>query len=456
MLCAPHGPPGRRIDFTLKATMPDPSQRDSETVISPIASDLSANARRVMEARYLRRDEHRQVIETPHQLFARAAEAVAGAECLLGYDSAFRFWRDEFHRMLAALEFLPNSPTLMNAGTTVGQLSACFVLPVPDTMEGIFDAMKQMALVQHTGGGTGFSFSRLRPRGDLVSSTGGEASGPVSFLRIFDCATESIKQGGRRRGANMGVLRVDHPDILEFIHAKRDGRSLHNFNLSVDMTDAFMQAVEDDERFPLRHPGSGHAVDTLPARRVFDAIVDAAWQTGDPGIHFLDAINRADPTPQLGEIETTNPCGELPLLPYEACNLGSINLARMLREAKGSGARSATPARTGSWDVADQAVGAPMEVHWEKLAATKKEKTSDRWLTTAGAQLQRGHSVILGAIVARREHRERFGGRGGKSGIMWLWKTGRAAGKPISDLATARNDKHFQCGFKSGMRRMSN
>jgi len=304
--------------------------RDSETVMSPIASELSANARRVLKARYLRRDEHRQVIETPDQLFARVAEAVAGAECLLGNDGGFTFWRDEFNRMLAALEFLPNSPTLMNAGTAGGQLSACFVLPVPDTIEGIFEAVKQMALVQRTGGGTGFSFSRLRPKGDLVSSTGGESSGPVSFMRIFDCATESIKQGGRRRGANMGVLRVDHPDIHEFIEAKRDEHAFQNFNLSVGVTDEFMSALRDNGLFPLRHPGTGHAIDTLPAREIFDAIVDSTWQTGDPGLLFLDAINRANPTPQLGDIESTNPCGEVPLLPYESCNLGSIHLPRML------------------------------------------------------------------------------------------------------------------------------
>jgi ribonucleoside-diphosphate reductase alpha chain len=269
-------------------------------------------------------------VETPEELFSRVAAAAAEAERLLDRKGDFTHWREEFHRMLVSLEFLPNSPTLMNAGTPLGQLSACFVLPVPDTMEGIFDAVKQMALIQRTGGGTGFSFSRLRPKGDVVCSTGGESSGPVSFMKIFDCATENIKQGGRRRGANMGVLRVDHPDILEFIEAKRDGRALQNFNLSVGISDAFMEALREDECFALRHPTTGRSVDTLPARRIFDAIVENAWRTGDPGLLFLDVINRANPTPQLGNIETTNPCGEVPLLPYESCNLGSINLARML------------------------------------------------------------------------------------------------------------------------------
>src|SRR5262249_39829800 len=207
-------------------------------------------------------------------------------------------------------------------------------LPVPDTMEGIFDAVKQMALIQRSGGGTGFSFSRLRPKGDIVASTCGESSGPVSFMKIFDCATENIKQGGKRRGANMGVLRVDHPDILEFINAKLDGQTLQNFNISVGVTDEFIRAVRDDTRFALKHPHA-RSEKALPARQIFDAIVDAAWRTGDPGLLFLDAINRMNPTPNLGEIEATNPCGEIPLLPYEACNLGSVNVARMLGKRDG-------------------------------------------------------------------------------------------------------------------------
>ncbi|MFZ1058961.1 MAG: ribonucleotide reductase N-terminal alpha domain-containing protein, partial [Candidatus Rokuibacteriota bacterium] len=221
---------------------------------------LSPNALRVLEARYLRRDAARRVIETPEELFLRVARAVAQAELLLGTAHEADDWQEAFHGLLASLDFLPNSPTLMNAGTPLGQLSACFVLPVEDTMEGIFDALRAMALVQRTGGGTGFSFSRLRPRGEVVASTGGEASGPVSFMRVFDCATENIKQGGRRRGANMGVLRVDHPDILEFVEAKLDGRSLQNFNLSVAVTDHFMEAVEAGESYELVHPGSGRIV----------------------------------------------------------------------------------------------------------------------------------------------------------------------------------------------------
>jgi ribonucleoside-diphosphate reductase alpha chain len=291
---------------------------------------LSKNALRVLEARYLRRDTQRRVIETPRELFERVARGVAKAE------QEPERWAEVFCRQLSALEFLPNSPCLMNAGTELGQLSACFVLPVPDSMEGIFEAIKQMAIIQQSGGGTGFSFSHLRPRGDVVASTGGEASGPVSFMKIFDAATENIKQGGKRRGANMGILRVDHPDILEFIAAKVDGRTLQNFNISVGATDAFMRAVERNDSYDLLHPATGRSVARLQARQVFDAIVKAAWQTGDPGMIFLDAINRANPTPHIGEIEATNPCGEIPLLGYEACNLGSISLPKMLFERDGS------------------------------------------------------------------------------------------------------------------------
>jgi ribonucleoside-diphosphate reductase alpha chain len=293
-------------------------------------SDLSPNACRVLEARYLRRDNERRVIETPEELFQRVARAVAQGELIVGTARDADRWQEIFHGLLASLDFLPNSPVLMNAGTSVGQLSACFVLPVEDTMEGIFGALASMALVQRTGGGTGFSFSGLRPRGDAVVSTGGEASGPVSFMRVFDCATEHVKQGGRRRGANMGVLRVDHPDILEFVEAKLDGRSLRNFNLSVAVTDRFMRAVAAEERYDLVHPISRRVVHRLGARDVFDRLVDAAWQTGDPGLLFLDAIHRANPTPALGAIEATNPCGEVPLLPWESCVLGSINLATMV------------------------------------------------------------------------------------------------------------------------------
>jgi ribonucleoside-diphosphate reductase alpha chain len=303
--------------------------------MSPLT--LSKNARRVLESRYLIRDAERRIVETPEELFDRVARAVAEAEFLLGNARQAAYWQEQFHRVLTSLDFLPNSPTLMNAGTPLGQLSACFVLPVEDTMEGIFEALKQMALVQRTGGGTGFAFSRLRPKGDVVASTGGEASGPVSFMKIFDAATEHIKQGGKRRGANMGVLRVDHPDIMEFIQAKLDGQTLGNFNLSVGVTDAFMEVVRRDRRYDLTHPNSGKPVGQLRAREVFDGIVQAAWQTADPGLLFLDTVNRGNPTPHLGALEATNPCGEIPLLPYESCNLGSINLARVVRERDGRG-----------------------------------------------------------------------------------------------------------------------
>ena len=314
--------------------------------------DLTENALRVLEARYLRRDEQRRIVETPEELFQSVVRGVAHAELLLGSAEKARYWEEEYYDLLASLDFLPNTPTLMNGGKSLGQLSACFVLPVEDSMEGIFEAIKQMALVQRTGGGTGFSFSRLRPGGDLVETTSGEASGPVSFMKIFDCATENIKQGGKRRGANMGVLRVDHPDILEFIWAKLDGLSLRNFNLSVGVTDAFMEAVEQDKEYDLIHPRDGRVVDTLRAKEVFQAITTAAWQTGDPGLIFLDTVNRKNPTPELGIIEATNPCGEIPLLPYESCNLGSINLAHMVRDQDGS-----------------------KSVDWQKLRMTVREAT---------------------------------------------------------------------------------
>ncbi|HEY1387119.1 MAG TPA: adenosylcobalamin-dependent ribonucleoside-diphosphate reductase [Ktedonobacterales bacterium] len=292
--------------------------------------ELSANAIRVLEARYLRRDRWGKIHESPDELFARVAWAVAEGELLVGNAAHAALWEERFYRRLTSLDFLPNSPTLMNAGTPLGQLSACFVLPVEDTMESIFGALRNMALVQRTGGGTGYNFGRLRPAGDPLASTGGAASGPVSFMRIFDCATENIKLGGRRRGANMGILPVDHPDILEFIDAKRTQGELRNFNVSVGVTDAFMAALDADETYPLRHPADGRTVTLLSARMVFDRIVEAAWATGDPGLVFLDTIERANPTPVIGRIEATNPCGEVPLLPNESCNLGSINLAHFV------------------------------------------------------------------------------------------------------------------------------
>ncbi|HEY7654617.1 MAG TPA: adenosylcobalamin-dependent ribonucleoside-diphosphate reductase [Methylomirabilota bacterium] len=298
-------------------------------------ADFSPSAVRVLEARYLRRDATRRVIETPTELFDRVARAVSQAELVLGTAREADRWQEVFGSLLTKLDFLPNSPALMNAGTSLGQLGACFVVPVEDSMDSIFAALRAMALIQRTGGGTGFSFSHLRPRGDVVGSTGGEASGPVSFIRVFDCATENIKLGGRRRGANMGVLRVTHPDILEFIEAKQAGRELENFNLSVGVTDAFMEAVRAEGSYELIHPGTHRSAGRLRARDVFDRIVEGAWRTGDPGVLYLDAINRANPTPALGEIETTNPCGEVPLLPWESCVLGSINLANMVKRVDG-------------------------------------------------------------------------------------------------------------------------
>lgn len=299
------------------------------------APPLSENPRQVLEARYLRRDAHGAISETPEQLFARVARAIAHAELVLGNAAQAAFWEEQFYTLLTSLDFLPNSPTLMNAGTPLGQLSACFVLPIEDTLESIFQAVRDMALVQRSGGGTGFSFARLRPAGDVLSSTGGTASGPISFMKIFDCATENIKLGGKRRGANMGVLPVDHPAILEFIDAKRTPGVLANFNLSVGMSDRFMEAVERGESYDLHHPASGQVTHRLQARTVYDQLVQAAWETGDPGLLFLDTINRANPTPTLGLIAATNPCGEVPLLPYESCNLGSINLAHFIKEGQG-------------------------------------------------------------------------------------------------------------------------
>ncbi|HEX9667655.1 MAG TPA: adenosylcobalamin-dependent ribonucleoside-diphosphate reductase [Thermodesulfobacteriota bacterium] len=295
--------------------------------------ELSQNAIKVLESRYLRRDNNRRIIESPERLFQRVAKSIAQAENLFGNKNGVGYWEDEFFRLLTSFDFLPNSPTLMNAGTNLGQLSACFVLPVEDTIEDIFESVKAMALIQRTGGGTGFSFSRLRPKSDFVSSTGGESSGPVSFMKIFDCATENIKQGGKRRGANMGVLRVDHPDIIEFVNSKLEDGVLRNFNLSVGVTDAFMDALRKDGDYELINPNTNKVTGKLKAKYVFDTICKAAWSCGDPGLLFLDTINKKHPLRYLGEIEATNPCGELPLLPYESCNLASINLSHMTEDS---------------------------------------------------------------------------------------------------------------------------
>ncbi len=308
---------------------------------------LTANALTVLTRRYLEKDELGKVVESPDEMFRRVARNVASADHQYHGAAGRPSPEEEFFEALANLEFLPNSPTLMNAGRPLQQLAACFVLPIEDSLESIFESVKNTALIHQSGGGTGFSFSRLRPRDDTVRTTGGAASGPVSFMRVFNMATEVIKQGGARRGANMGILRVDHPDILEFISAKKDNKELANFNISVAIDEGFIEAVEADGAISLINPRTRKAVRTIRAREVFDRIVELAWQTGDPGVVFLDRINRDNPTPQLGEMESTNPCGEQPLLPYEPCNLGSINLGLMIRDRGGS-----------------------LEIDWDKLGRT--------------------------------------------------------------------------------------
>jgi ribonucleoside-diphosphate reductase alpha chain len=331
---------------------------------------LPVNAVEVLRRRYLLKDDQRRIIETPSELFRRVAHHVAQAEA--NYRSGLETGavEDAFYRMMRQGEFMPNSPTLMNAGTELGQLSACFVLPVDDSVEGIFQTLADMARIHQTGGGTGFDFSRLRPRGDLVGSTKGHASGPLSFMSIFDKATEVIVQVGRRRGANMGILRCDHPDIIDFIEAKVGSSAFRNFNLSVGVTDKFIRAVRANRPFDLLSPRTGKSVRRLAARSLFDLIVHAAWRTGDPGLVFLDHVNRRHPTPALGPIEATNPCGEVPLLPYESCILASINLDKMTKE-KGRGRKVAEVGVPPSGGPGPRKRGTPnlvpAEVDWDKL-----------------------------------------------------------------------------------------
>ncbi len=297
--------------------------------------NLTPEAISILEKRYLKKSAEGKMIEPPEEMFRRVARNIAEAERFYGNRTSPEELSEIFDKMMSSLDFLPNSPCLMNAGRELQQLAACFVLPVEDSLDAIFETVKHTALIHQSGGGTGFSFSRLRPKDDAVQSTGGVASGPTSFMRVFNMATEVIKQGGTRRGANMGVLRVDHPDIMEFITIKQSPGEMENFNLSVGLTKVFMEAVERDGEYSLINPRTKKEVRRLRAKEVFEALVSAAWETGDPGILFLDRINEANPTPELGEIESTNPCGEVPLLSYEPCVLGSINLAHMLKEREG-------------------------------------------------------------------------------------------------------------------------
>lgn len=292
---------------------------------------FSLNAIKILEQRYLLKDEKGQIIETPEQMIRRVAHNIAQADKnSKGFNP--KESEETFYQMMIRLDFLPNTPTLMNAGTNLQQLAGCFVLPVEDSIESIFETLRKTAIIQQTGGGTGFNFSKLRPRGDIISSTKGASSGPVSFIKVFDAASSTIKEGGKRRGANMAIVNVDHPDILEFIGSKEKEGQISNFNISVGLTSSFMDAVEHDEDYDLTNPRTGNVVNRLHARSVFELIVARAWSNGEPGIVFLDRIEGSNPTPKVGELYATNPCGEQPLLPYEACNLGSINISHFVQE----------------------------------------------------------------------------------------------------------------------------